>query len=77
MHAAHTRRAHTAIPLKAADLYGGAPLPESAPLLPVSPYGVSKVATENLASEMWVRAAILRPEMFETASGRMDTERDP
>jgi GDP-4-dehydro-6-deoxy-D-mannose reductase len=31
----------------------GAPLPESAPLLPLHPYGVSKVATDLLAYQYW------------------------
>merc|ERR1719359_2309842 len=34
---------------RTADDYDGMPIPESAPLQPISPYGVSKLASERLA----------------------------
>jgi GDP-mannose 4,6-dehydratase len=38
---------------RTADIWDG-PIPEEAPLEPVSPYGVSKVATENLARQFFL-----------------------
>jgi len=38
---------------RTADIWDG-PIPEEAPLEPVSPYGVSKVATENLARQYFL-----------------------
>lgn len=36
------------------DLWDGAPIPETAPLLPVSPYGVSKASAEMLARQYFL-----------------------
>ena len=38
---------------RTADTHVG-PIPESAPLLPVSPYGVSKLATESLGRQYFL-----------------------
>jgi len=55
-------RAHTRVLLagssteygKTGDLWDGAPIPETAPLLPVSPYGVSKASAEMLARQYFL-----------------------
>jgi len=39
---------------KTGDLWDGAPIPETAPLLPVSPYGVSKASAEMLARQYFL-----------------------